>query len=99
MKKLVARTATTVKNFLFINSPSLANLTAQVRQGCMITSKGLEQLCRNPARFLQSAQAIFFLENAKLIEFHSAEQSAINRTHDLRGHHRPAVFRWKHRCC
>src|SRR4030095_14704933 len=64
----------------------------------MAGSKRLNQLRRNPARFLQSAEAIFLLENAKFIEFHSAEQSAINGAHDLGGYHRPAVFRRK-RCC
>src|SRR4030095_11380586 len=64
----------------------------------MAGSKRLNQLHRNPARFLQSAEAIFLLENAKLIEFHSTEQSAINGAHDLGGDHRPAVFRRK-RCC
>src|SRR5439155_21110198 len=75
MKELIARTATTEKKFLFIKSTPLTNLTAQVREGCMTASKRLKQLCGDSARFLQSAEAIFLLKNAKLIKFHSAEQS------------------------
>ena len=89
MKELIVTSAIIVKNLVFINPSSTSNSTAQVRQGCMAGSKRLNQLRRNPAHFLQSAEAIFLLENAKLIEFHSAEQSAINGAHDFGGHHRP----------
>src|SRR4029450_3865659 len=98
MKELIATSAITVKNFVFINPSSPSNSTAQVRQGCMAASKKLDQLRRDPAPFLQTAEPILLLENAQLIEFHSAEHSAINRAHDLGRYHRPAVFRRKGFC-
>jgi hypothetical protein len=51
-------------------------------------SKSFKQLRRDPTALLQFAKAVFFFKNAKLVQFHSAKQTAINRAHNLGGDHR-----------
>src|SRR6266566_9283431 len=88
-----------MKNFLFINPPWLTHSTAQGRECCTIDSKRLDQLRRDPSRLLQFAKTIFLLEYTKLVDIHSAKQSAINRAHDLGSDHRSPIFIRKQRRC
>src|SRR5205823_1676639 len=95
IKALSARTQ--IARFFVINLRSLTDSTAQPRECCRAESKRLQELRRDPAGFLQPAEAILLFENAKLVALYSAKQTAINRAHDFGRHHRPAIFRWKRR--
>jgi hypothetical protein len=51
-----------------------------------------QKLARDPAPFFDLAEPVLFIENAKSVRFHAAQQSVIDRRHDLRGDHRATVF-------
>src|ERR1700736_5600121 len=55
-------------------------------------SKKFEQLRRDPAGLFQFVQAIFSFEDTELVQLHSAQQSPVNRSHNLCRHHRSSIF-------
>src|ERR1043166_5818266 len=46
----------------------------------------------DPATLLEASQAVFFFKNTEAIHFHSPQEGLIDRPHDLRRHHRAAIF-------
>src|SRR3954469_16409328 len=79
---------------LFFISLSFVYFAARDSDGCSTRpiQKRFEQLRRDPACFLGLAQAIFFFENSKLVQFNAAKQRPVNGGHYFCGRHGAAIL-------
>src|SRR5947207_14837666 len=51
-----------------------------------------QKLSRDPATFLDLAEPVLLIEDAKSVRFHAAGQGVIDRRHDFGGDHRPPIL-------